>query len=156
MIHQALIHKSKTWLMWHCIKIGWRWCLLLSQFLIKVMCSTTRVDLKGLGCLWVIAVILWLISTVSISLSAFVSNTSFYFSLFLSFYSHLHPVTLSVVSCLCLFSIGPGCFSSKGEDRLFRKLFRRYNQFIRPVENVSDPVTVEFEVSISQLVKVVS
>uniref|UniRef100_A0A673BEE1 Cholinergic receptor, nicotinic, alpha 6 n=1 Tax=Sphaeramia orbicularis TaxID=375764 RepID=A0A673BEE1_9TELE len=32
----------------------------------------------------------------------------------------------------------------------------RYNQFIRPVENVSDPVTVEFEVSISQLVKVVS
>uniref|UniRef100_A0A087YA85 Cholinergic receptor, nicotinic, alpha 6 n=1 Tax=Poecilia formosa TaxID=48698 RepID=A0A087YA85_POEFO len=40
------------------------------------------------------------------------------------------------------------------EDRLFRKLFRRYNQFIRPVENVSDPVTVEFEVSISQLVKV--
>jgi len=38
---------------------------------------------------------------------------------------------------------------------LFRRLFRRYNQFIRPVENVSDPVTVEFEVSISQLVKVV-
>uniref|UniRef100_A0A3B4WHW0 Cholinergic receptor nicotinic alpha 6 subunit n=1 Tax=Seriola lalandi dorsalis TaxID=1841481 RepID=A0A3B4WHW0_SERLL len=35
-----------------------------------------------------------------------------------------------------------------------RLLFRRYNQFIRPVENVSDPVTVEFEVSISQLVKV--
>uniref|UniRef100_A0A3B5AG33 Neuronal acetylcholine receptor subunit alpha-3-like n=1 Tax=Stegastes partitus TaxID=144197 RepID=A0A3B5AG33_9TELE len=46
------------------------------------------------------------------------------------------------------------CFSSKAEDRLFRRLFRRYNQFIRPVENVSDPVTVEFEVSISQLVKV--
>uniref|UniRef100_A0AAQ4QPV8 Cholinergic receptor, nicotinic, alpha 6 n=1 Tax=Gasterosteus aculeatus aculeatus TaxID=481459 RepID=A0AAQ4QPV8_GASAC len=41
-----------------------------------------------------------------------------------------------------------------GEDRLFRRLFRRYNQFIRPVENVSDPVTVEFEVSMSQLVKV--
>ncbi|TNN77178.1 Neuronal acetylcholine receptor subunit alpha-3 [Liparis tanakae] len=47
------------------------------------------------------------------------------------------------------------CFSSKAEDRLFRKLFRRYNQFIRPVENVSDPVTVKFEVSISQLVKVI-
>ncbi|XP_036810011.1 neuronal acetylcholine receptor subunit alpha-3 isoform X3 [Oncorhynchus mykiss] len=47
------------------------------------------------------------------------------------------------------------CFSSKGEDRLFRRLFRRYNQFIRPVENVSDPVTVEFEVSMSQLVKVI-
>ncbi|XP_012687120.2 neuronal acetylcholine receptor subunit alpha-6 [Clupea harengus] len=46
------------------------------------------------------------------------------------------------------------CFSSKAEDRLFRRLFRRYNQFIRPVENVSDPVTVQFEVSISQLNKV--
>ncbi|XP_033871493.2 neuronal acetylcholine receptor subunit alpha-3 [Acipenser ruthenus] len=52
------------------------------------------------------------------------------------------------------FMIMKGCLSSKGEDRLFRRLFRRYNQFIRPVENVSDPVTVEFEVSISQLVKV--
>uniref|UniRef100_A0A3Q2ZRU3 Cholinergic receptor, nicotinic, alpha 6 n=1 Tax=Kryptolebias marmoratus TaxID=37003 RepID=A0A3Q2ZRU3_KRYMA len=51
-------------------------------------------------------------------------------------------------------SLTSDCFSSKAEDRLFRKLFRRYNQFIRPVENVSDPVTVEFEVSISQLVKV--
>lgn len=57
---------------------------------------------------------------------------------------------------LVLLFLPSGCFSSKAEDRLFRKLFRRYNQFIRPVENVSDPVTVEFEVSISQLVKVVS
>ncbi len=56
--------------------------------------------------------------------------------------------------CVCL-CVCADCFSSKGEDRLFRRLFRRYNQFIRPVENVSDPVTVEFEVSISQLVKVV-
>ena len=53
------------------------------------------------------------------------------------------------------FHLLPECSASKGEDRLFRKLFRRYNQFIRPVENVSDPVTVEFEVSMSQLVKVV-
>uniref|UniRef100_A0A8D2ZGA1 Neuronal acetylcholine receptor subunit alpha-3-like n=1 Tax=Scophthalmus maximus TaxID=52904 RepID=A0A8D2ZGA1_SCOMX len=53
-----------------------------------------------------------------------------------------------------LSSVSLGCYSSKGEDRLFRRLFRRYNQFIRPVENVSDPVTVEFEVSMSQLVKV--
>uniref|UniRef100_A0A3B4A1K0 Uncharacterized protein n=1 Tax=Periophthalmus magnuspinnatus TaxID=409849 RepID=A0A3B4A1K0_9GOBI len=51
-------------------------------------------------------------------------------------------------------SVFSDCCSSKAEDRLFRRLFRRYNQFIRPVENVSDPVTVEFEVSISQLVKV--
>ncbi|XP_078251066.1 neuronal acetylcholine receptor subunit alpha-3-like [Rhinoraja longicauda] len=46
------------------------------------------------------------------------------------------------------------CFGSKSEDRLFRRIFRRYNQYIRPVENVSDPVTVQFEVSMSQLVKV--
>uniref|UniRef100_A0A8K9Y4X8 Cholinergic receptor, nicotinic, alpha 6 n=1 Tax=Oncorhynchus mykiss TaxID=8022 RepID=A0A8K9Y4X8_ONCMY len=61
-----------------------------------------------------------------------------------------HSLSLSLSLSLYL----SGCLSSKGEDRLFRKLFRRYNQFIRPVENVSDPVTVEFEVSISQLVKV--
>lgn len=61
-------------------------------------------------------------------------------------------LTISTVSIVSL----ADCSSSKAEDRLFRKLFRRYNQFIRPVENVSDPVTVEFEVSISQLVKVVS
>lgn len=61
-------------------------------------------------------------------------------------------LTMSTVSIV----FPADCSSSKAEDRLFRKLFRRYNQFIRPVENVSDPVTVEFEVSISQLVKVVS
>ncbi|XP_012989070.1 neuronal acetylcholine receptor subunit alpha-3 [Esox lucius] len=60
---------------------------------------------------------------------------------------------VAVVLLLVLLTAQDG-LSSKGEDRLFRKLFRRYNQFIRPVENVSDPVTVEFEVSISQLVKV--
>uniref|UniRef100_UPI00398F0C0C neuronal acetylcholine receptor subunit alpha-3-like n=1 Tax=Pristiophorus japonicus TaxID=55135 RepID=UPI00398F0C0C len=47
-----------------------------------------------------------------------------------------------------------GCCSSKAEDRLFRRIFRRYNRYIRPVENVSDPVTVQFEVSMSQLIKV--
>uniref|UniRef100_H3C3J2 Cholinergic receptor nicotinic alpha 6 subunit n=1 Tax=Tetraodon nigroviridis TaxID=99883 RepID=H3C3J2_TETNG len=63
--------------------------------------------------------------------------------------------TLSIDGIIYLFfSLPSGCTSSKSEDRLFRRLFRRYNQFIRPVENVSDPVTVEFEVSISQLVKV--
>ncbi|XP_034037682.1 neuronal acetylcholine receptor subunit alpha-3-like [Thalassophryne amazonica] len=63
------------------------------------------------------------------------------------------PVKLTNVLLLALLA-AQGCFSSKAEDRLFRRLFRRYNQFIRPVVNVSDPVTVEFEVSISQLVKV--
>uniref|UniRef100_A0A096M4A7 Cholinergic receptor nicotinic alpha 3 subunit n=2 Tax=Poecilia formosa TaxID=48698 RepID=A0A096M4A7_POEFO len=40
------------------------------------------------------------------------------------------------------------------EHRLFSVIFSNYNQYIRPVENVSDPVIVQFEVSMSQLVKV--
>ncbi|XP_054999774.1 neuronal acetylcholine receptor subunit alpha-6 isoform X2 [Sorex araneus] len=44
-----------------------------------------------------------------------------------------------------------GCAS---EERLFHKLFSHYNQFIRPVENVSDPVMVYFEVAITQLANV--
>lgn len=47
------------------------------------------------------------------------------------------------------------CLACKSEEKLFRKLFSRYNQFIRPVENVSDPVTVYFEVAITQLANVV-
>ncbi|XP_066472272.1 neuronal acetylcholine receptor subunit alpha-6 [Tiliqua scincoides] len=46
------------------------------------------------------------------------------------------------------------CLACKSEERLFRKLFSRYNHFIRPVENVSDPVTVYFEVAITQLANV--
>uniref|UniRef100_A0A3Q3F0P1 Cholinergic receptor, nicotinic, alpha 3 n=1 Tax=Labrus bergylta TaxID=56723 RepID=A0A3Q3F0P1_9LABR len=48
-----------------------------------------------------------------------------------------------------------GSFASDGEHKLFSVIFSRYNQYIRPVENVSDPVIVQFEVSMSQLVKVV-
>ncbi|KAI5940845.1 Neuronal acetylcholine receptor subunit alpha-6 [Manis javanica] len=44
-----------------------------------------------------------------------------------------------------------GCAS---EERLFHTLFSHYNQLIRPVENVSDPVTVHFEVAITQLANV--
>ncbi|XP_061033272.1 neuronal acetylcholine receptor subunit alpha-6 isoform X1 [Eubalaena glacialis] len=60
---------------------------------------------------------------------------------------------------LCLwwhvFTLGfRGCAGSASEERLFHKLFARYNQFIRPVENVSDPVTVHFEVAITQLADV--
>ncbi|XP_029136957.1 neuronal acetylcholine receptor subunit alpha-3 isoform X2 [Labrus bergylta] len=53
---------------------------------------------------------------------------------------------------LCLL---PGSFASDGEHKLFSVIFSRYNQYIRPVENVSDPVIVQFEVSMSQLVKVI-
>ncbi|XP_007478065.1 neuronal acetylcholine receptor subunit alpha-3 isoform X1 [Monodelphis domestica] len=40
------------------------------------------------------------------------------------------------------------------EHRLFDRLFEDYNEIIRPVANVSDPVIIHFEVSMSQLVKV--
>uniref|UniRef100_A0A3B3TZ13 Cholinergic receptor nicotinic alpha 3 subunit n=1 Tax=Poecilia latipinna TaxID=48699 RepID=A0A3B3TZ13_9TELE len=46
------------------------------------------------------------------------------------------------------------CTCSEAEHRLFSVIFSNYNQYIRPVENVSDPVIVQFEVSMSQLVKV--
>uniref|UniRef100_A0A8C6UV98 Cholinergic receptor, nicotinic, alpha 3 n=1 Tax=Neogobius melanostomus TaxID=47308 RepID=A0A8C6UV98_9GOBI len=42
----------------------------------------------------------------------------------------------------------------EAEHKLFSVIFSKYNQYIRPVENVSDPVIVQFEVSMSQLVKV--
>uniref|UniRef100_A0A8C4THA5 Cholinergic receptor nicotinic alpha 3 subunit n=1 Tax=Erpetoichthys calabaricus TaxID=27687 RepID=A0A8C4THA5_ERPCA len=52
----------------------------------------------------------------------------------------------------------PGCLcsGSEAEHKLFSVIFEKYNQYIRPVESVSDPVVVHFEVSMSQLVKVVS
>lgn len=46
--------------------------------------------------------------------------------------------------------------ASEAEHRLFERLFEDYNEIIRPVANVSDPVIIHFEVSMSQLVKVVS
>uniref|UniRef100_A0A671NVC7 Neuronal acetylcholine receptor subunit alpha-3-like n=1 Tax=Sinocyclocheilus anshuiensis TaxID=1608454 RepID=A0A671NVC7_9TELE len=48
-----------------------------------------------------------------------------------------------------------GVCGSEAEHRLFSVIFSSYNQYIRPVENVSEPVIVQFEVSMSQLVKVV-
>ncbi|XP_075853227.1 neuronal acetylcholine receptor subunit alpha-6 [Microcebus murinus] len=47
-----------------------------------------------------------------------------------------------------------GCAGCAAEERLFRRLFSHYNQLIRPVENVSEPVTVHFEVAITQLADV--
>ncbi|XP_021236965.1 neuronal acetylcholine receptor subunit alpha-6 [Numida meleagris] len=66
--------------------------------------------------------------------------------------------------CWCLPAFGAWAFmltslitdttACKSEERLFHKLFSHYNQFIRPVENVSDPVTVHFELAITQLTNV--
>ncbi|KAJ8249197.1 hypothetical protein GJAV_G00232200 [Gymnothorax javanicus] len=56
--------------------------------------------------------------------------------------------------CAFLLSVLTGGSCSEAEHRLFSVIFAKYNQYIRPVENVSDPVIVQFEVSMSQLVKV--
>ncbi|KAF3818117.1 hypothetical protein GH733_014989, partial [Mirounga leonina] len=48
----------------------------------------------------------------------------------------------------------PVAVASEAEHRLFERLFEDYNEIIRPVANVSDPVIIQFEVSMSQLVKV--
>ncbi|XP_054625691.1 neuronal acetylcholine receptor subunit alpha-3 [Dunckerocampus dactyliophorus] len=59
---------------------------------------------------------------------------------------------VSTCSFLLLHLGGGTC--SEAEHKLFSVIFSNYNQYIRPVENVSDPVIVQFEVSMSQLVKV--
>ncbi|CAG5852754.1 unnamed protein product [Menidia menidia] len=56
--------------------------------------------------------------------------------------------------CLLLLNLLTGGTCSEAEHKLFSVIFSKYNQYIRPVENVSDPVIVQFEVSMSQLVKV--
>ncbi|XP_058484557.1 neuronal acetylcholine receptor subunit alpha-3 [Solea solea] len=61
---------------------------------------------------------------------------------------------LSLPACSVLLFLLSGGTCSDAEHSLFSVLFASYNQYIRPVENVSDPVIVQFEVSMSQLVKV--
>ncbi|XP_047218541.1 neuronal acetylcholine receptor subunit alpha-3 [Girardinichthys multiradiatus] len=56
--------------------------------------------------------------------------------------------------CLSFLYLLSGGTCSEAEHKLYSVIFSKYNQYIRPVENVSDPVIVQFEVSMSQLVKV--
>ncbi|XP_068616733.1 neuronal acetylcholine receptor subunit alpha-3 [Brachionichthys hirsutus] len=61
---------------------------------------------------------------------------------------------LVLPTCSFLLYLLAGSSCSNGEHKLFSVIFSNYNQYIRPVENVTDPVIVQFEVSMSQLVKV--
>ncbi|CAK6442361.1 unnamed protein product [Pipistrellus nathusii] len=63
-----------------------------------------------------------------------------------------HPLLLLLL--LLLPPLLPGARGSEAEHRLFDRLFEDYNEIIRPVANASDAVIVQFEVSMSQLVKV--
>ncbi|KAE8617021.1 hypothetical protein XENTR_v10008954 [Xenopus tropicalis] len=56
--------------------------------------------------------------------------------------------------CFFLLFLSAGFFCSNVEHRLYEDLLKSYNPYIRPVMNVSDPVILHFEVSMSQLVKV--
>ncbi|KAH0509687.1 Neuronal acetylcholine receptor subunit alpha-3 [Microtus ochrogaster] len=58
------------------------------------------------------------------------------------------PLSLLILLLLSVAS------ASEAEHRLFQYLFEDYNEIIRPVANVSHPVVIQFEVSMSQLVKV--
>ena len=42
----------------------------------------------------------------------------------------------------------------KGEGDLYKTLFEKYNQIIRPVNNANESVVIAFELFIAQLVKV--
>ncbi|XP_033932756.2 neuronal acetylcholine receptor subunit alpha-3 [Pseudochaenichthys georgianus] len=59
-----------------------------------------------------------------------------------------------LLSCFFLLFHLEGGSCSDAEHKLFSVIFSNYNQYIRPVENVTDAVVVQFEVSMSQLVKV--
>ncbi|XP_071971423.1 neuronal acetylcholine receptor subunit alpha-6 isoform X1 [Engystomops pustulosus] len=71
------------------------------------------------------------------------------------FFYSIRKTEILFYYCSVILLVGlKGSLQSDTEERLFRKLFAHYNQYIRPVENVSDPVMVHFEVAITQLVNV--
>lgn len=59
-----------------------------------------------------------------------------------------------LVSLVIILAFAQGCCSSESEEQLFRELFTDYNRLIRPVENNSEILTVQFDLSMSQLIDV--
>lgn len=47
------------------------------------------------------------------------------------------------------------CFASE-DQKLYQSIFREYNPLIRPVENISDTITIQFNLALSQIINVVS
>ncbi|KAF0767354.1 acetylcholine receptor subunit beta-like 1 isoform X2, partial [Aphis craccivora] len=47
------------------------------------------------------------------------------------------------------------CWCSEDEERLVRDLFRGYNKLIRPVQNMTEKVNVQFGLAFVQLINVV-
>ena len=53
-------------------------------------------------------------------------------------------------------SVLTGCFGNPDAKRLYDDLLSNYNKLVRPVVNVTDPVTVRLKLKLSQLIDVVS
>jgi hypothetical protein len=49
-----------------------------------------------------------------------------------------------------------GCEGNPDAKRLYDDLISRYNKLVRPVINVSEPLTVHIKLKLSQLIEVVS
>ncbi|XP_033102305.1 neuronal acetylcholine receptor subunit alpha-4-like [Anneissia japonica] len=61
---------------------------------------------------------------------------------------------VTYIKYVILLAIIEGCMGSKSAEKLYYDLMRGYDELIRPVENVTEPVIVKFGVSISQLIDV--
>lgn len=73
-------------------------------------------------------------------------------------FDEFFPLSFSFFSCSCRVLIGR-CFTglcSEDEERLVRDLFRGYNKLIRPVQNMTEKVHVNFGLAFVQLINVVS
>ena len=49
-----------------------------------------------------------------------------------------------------------GSLTSEAEERLYHHLFKIYNPLIRPVQNITETITIEFNLALSQIISVVS
>lgn len=57
---------------------------------------------------------------------------------------------------MCLFFVILGSEGNPDARRLYDDLISRYNKLVRPVMNVTDPLTVHIKLKLSQLIEVVS
>ncbi|XP_074956078.1 neuronal acetylcholine receptor subunit alpha-3 isoform X2 [Phalacrocorax aristotelis] len=61
--------------------------------------------------------------------------------------------TLALLLTAAVCFLCQGCVGSEAEHRLYAALFKSYNQFVRPVKNVSDPVIIQFEDEVNQIME---
>ena len=66
-----------------------------------------------------------------------------------------HLFVFKFILFICFFFLIGG-LASEAEERLFNDLFNGYNRLIRPVENNTERLSVEFGLTMSQLIDVVS